>query len=83
MPSIALVVPGPGQPGYGASWWEWQPDSCCTASVGAAEDRLAQHRAYLALPFRAKLEALEEMGRLVEKFGRTSPVARRTSHEDQ
>ncbi len=54
---------------------------CCTMtgkegqeidwSLGTWEgSRRAQHRTYLELPFRAKLEALEEMGELVQRVAK-------------
>ena len=45
----------------GASEVDW---TLCTF----AGNRLRQHQAYLALPFRAKLAAIEEMGAVAEWF---------------
>ena len=45
--------------------------------------RRRQHQEYLALPFSEKLRRLEQMEEFAQLFRRTSPVARRTSHEDQ
>lgn len=41
-------------------------------------NRRRQHQEYLALPFRAKLEALEELERIAALFRRTTDDSRRT-----
>ena len=43
--------------------------------------RLDQHRKFLALPFRRKLEIIEQLGELAEKF-HSSPTAREESLSD-